>query len=415
MALQGTDLLVVQHAGVVYKLEADALASFALSKLTPADLPIASGTELGAIKVGNNLSVSGDGTLDAVIPTGINFKGPISAGADAPGTPAGGDLYIFDSGGTLNATWGGLNGTNVAANDGVVYDADHSEWDYLPGMFGVGVTSVDGQAPIVVDSSNSSVPIVKIDPATDTDAGSMSAADKAKLDTISSGAGVGTVTEVKSASGALSITDPNNSPELTLRPASNSVDGIVRLAVQADVDTASTDTAVPSILFKGHEDRIAAVETFAGAGSVTEVTGVDPIEVANTTDTPIISVKAATAAQIGVVRLADATDLAAGDASAVSTAAHHKILDDRIDSLEAADEISVIGDGNAVAVGAVSAGGVTTYTVSAQTTSDSREGVVQLATTAEVETGTDAAKAVTSYGAAQTYLIKNFANLSNIP
>jgi hypothetical protein len=243
----------------------------------------------------------------------------------------------------------------------------------------------------------------------------MSAADKAKLDTISAGAGVGTVTEVKSATGALTVTDPNNSPELTIRPSSNTQDGIVRLAVQADIDTASTDTAVPSVLFKGHEDRIAAVELFAGAGSVTEVTGVDPIEVANTTDTPVISVKAATAAQIGVVRLADAADLAAGDASAVSTAAHHKILNDRIDTLEAADAINVIGDGNAVAVGSSSAGGVTTFTVATQTASDALEGVVQLATNTEVEAGADATKATTSYGVAQTYLIKNFANLSNLP
>ena len=153
MALQGTDLLVVQHAGVVYKLEVDALSSYALSLLSQpggsANLPIASSTELGAIKIGSNLSISGDGTLEAVIPTGINFKGPISATADAPGNPDGGDLYILDSGGTLNATWGALNGITVAINDGLIYDADHGEWDHLPGMFGVGLTSVQGQDPIV--------------------------------------------------------------------------------------------------------------------------------------------------------------------------------------------------------------------------------------------------------------------------
>ena len=415
MALQGTDLLVVQHAGVVYKLEADALASYSLSKLSPSDLPVASGTELGAIKVGNNLSISGDGTLEAVIPTGINFKGPISASADAPGTPAGGDLYIFDTGGALNSTWGALNGTNVSVNDGVVYDADHSEWDHLPGMFGVGVTSVQGQAPINIDNTNSSSPIVKIDAATDTDAGSMSAADKAKLDTISAGAQIGTVTEVKSATDALTIADGKNVPELTIRSATNSQDGITQLAAQADVDTAQTNKAVPAVLFKVHEDRIDALEAFAGAGSVTEVTGVDPIEVANTTDTPVISVKSATAAQIGVVTLADAAALAAGSPVKVLTGEHYKVLNDRVDSLESADDINVIGDGNAVSVSSSSAAGVTTFTVASQTASDAQEGVVQLATASEVESGTDATKATTSYGVAQTYLIKDFANLGVLP
>ena len=64
MALQGTDLLVVQHAGVVYKLEASALAAYTLGELSPNELPIASGSTLGAIKVGANLNISGDGTLN---------------------------------------------------------------------------------------------------------------------------------------------------------------------------------------------------------------------------------------------------------------------------------------------------------------------------------------------------------------
>ena len=73
MALQNTDLMVVQQGGTVYKVSVDQVSSTVLNNLSPGDLPIASASELGAIKVGNNLSINGDGVLEAVIPAGISF------------------------------------------------------------------------------------------------------------------------------------------------------------------------------------------------------------------------------------------------------------------------------------------------------------------------------------------------------
>ena len=69
----------------------------------------------------------------------------------------------------------------------------------LPGGSGGGVTAVTGTAPIT--SSGGATPDIGISAATVSAAGSMSAADKAKLDGIAAGAQVGTVTSVAAGTG----------------------------------------------------------------------------------------------------------------------------------------------------------------------------------------------------------------------
>ena len=69
----------------------------------------------------------------------------------------------------------------------------------LPGGSGGGVTTVTGTAPIT--SSGGATPDIGISAATVSAAGSMSAADKAKLDGIAAGAQVGTVTSVVAGTG----------------------------------------------------------------------------------------------------------------------------------------------------------------------------------------------------------------------
>ena len=69
----------------------------------------------------------------------------------------------------------------------------------LPGGSGGGVTAVTGTAPIT--SSGGATPDIGISAATVSAAGSMSAADKAKLDGIAAGAQVGTVTSVVAGTG----------------------------------------------------------------------------------------------------------------------------------------------------------------------------------------------------------------------
>lgn len=69
----------------------------------------------------------------------------------------------------------------------------------LPGGTGGGVTAVTGTAPIT--SSGGATPDIGITAATTSAAGSMSAADKTKLDGIAAGAQVGTVTNVATGTG----------------------------------------------------------------------------------------------------------------------------------------------------------------------------------------------------------------------
>ena len=65
MALNDADLFVVQQGNQVYKISAATLSSKVRGDIDPANIPIATVTELGAIKVGDNLAVTGDGTNDA--------------------------------------------------------------------------------------------------------------------------------------------------------------------------------------------------------------------------------------------------------------------------------------------------------------------------------------------------------------
>ena len=67
------------------------------------------------------------------------------------------------------------------------------------------VSGVTGTAPITVDNTDPSNPIIGIDNATTTTAGAMSAADKQKLDGIESGAQVNTVTSVATKTGDVTL------------------------------------------------------------------------------------------------------------------------------------------------------------------------------------------------------------------
>lgn len=70
----------------------------------------------------------------------------------------------------------------------------------------VGVSSVTGTAPIVVDNTDSANPVVSITNATQVADGAMSSTDKVKLDGIEAGAQVNTVDSVNGQTGAVALT-----------------------------------------------------------------------------------------------------------------------------------------------------------------------------------------------------------------
>ena len=99
MAVSDTDLLLVQRGTVPYKTTADEIAAYSNTKIelgTDKDIPIASAAQLGVIKVGSNLDIQPDGTLSAVIPAGLEYKGHWTNANTPPTDLANGYFWIWD-------------------------------------------------------------------------------------------------------------------------------------------------------------------------------------------------------------------------------------------------------------------------------------------------------------------------------
>ena len=148
--------------------------------------------------------------LDGVEANATAYTHPTSDGSlhvPATGTTSDGKVL------TAGATAGSLSWTTPAAT---------------------GVTDVSGTAPI--SSSGGATPSISISAATATDAGSMSAADKTKLDGIASGAtaNLGTVTAVSGTSPIVS--SGGTTPDISMAAATASVNGYMSSAYASKLD-----------------------------------------------------------------------------------------------------------------------------------------------------------------------------------
>lgn len=193
MAAQDSDLMLVQRgtqpfretiANISTKIRGDIDVS------SPSgDIPVASASQLGVIRVGTNLEIDGSGILSAVIPAGLTYKGIWSNAANPPTPAANGDFYIWDGGdATLNnALWGSANGQTVTEGDRLFYDG--TDWSVISSGSG-GLTEVTGTAPITVSAIADGKQDISIAEATTGGSGGgyMSQDDKDKLDGIESGA-----------------------------------------------------------------------------------------------------------------------------------------------------------------------------------------------------------------------------------
>ncbi len=120
--------------------------------------------------------------------------------------------------------------------------------------------------------------------------------------------------------------DTASAPIIGVNAASTNVDsantsGVVTVATDADVSTGTVGVVVTAAQLKTTNDAISN----AGGGTVTNVTGVDPIQVENGTATPSISITTATTSAVGAVQLQDASAIATTESS---TAATPKYVDD---------------------------------------------------------------------------------------
>ena len=191
MAVSDTDLLLVQRGTVPYKTTADALASYSNSKIEVGDgkdVPIASSSQLGVIKVGANLDIEADGTLNAVIPAGLTYKGTWTDAANPPTPADNGDFYIWDGGDGVtlnNPLWGSENGQTVNEGDRLFYDG--TSWSIVEGGGGGGLTEITGTAPVVVSAVADGEQDVSMPAATASNDGYMPKEAWAKLDGIEPG------------------------------------------------------------------------------------------------------------------------------------------------------------------------------------------------------------------------------------
>ena len=241
MAVSDTDLLLVQRGTVPYKTTAADLASYSNTKIELGDgkdVPIASASQLGVIKVGANLDIAVDGTLSAVIPAGLTYKGTWTDAANPPTPAANGDFYIWDGadGTTLNnALWGSANGQTVNEGDRLFYDG--TSWSVISSGSG-GLTEITGTAPVVVSAvvdGEQDVSMPAADASTD---GYMPKEAWEKLDGIEAGAGVNvdpTQTYTAAAdSGTLTLTPGGDTTVLPI--ATDTAAGLMSAADKAIIE-----------------------------------------------------------------------------------------------------------------------------------------------------------------------------------
>ena len=214
--------------------------------------------------------------LQAFLDTGpvINFKGTANGTVSQDEPPVqdrvAGNLYINSATSAGTFAWTGgtspYSGT-IQPNAQIIW-VNTTGWAVTNnGGDGVGVETVEGSLPIVVNSDDASAPIVSVNDAT------------------------------------------------------TSTSGVVTIATDADVASGTAGKVVTSAQLKTTNDAIAN----AGGGTVTNVTGVAPIEVANNTSTPSISITSATTSAEGAVQLQDASAI---NTTSITTATTPKYVAD---------------------------------------------------------------------------------------
>ena len=191
MALSDTDLLLIQRDSTPYKVTATELASYSNTKIelgTDKDVPIASASQLGVIKVGTNLSIEVDGTLSAVVPSGTEYMGVWTDPDTPPSATANGQFWLWDAAdATLNnVAWGTINGETITSNDRLFYNG--ATFDLLPAGGGGGLVEITGTAPVVVSPVSDGEQDVSMPKATAAQDGYMPKEAFSKLDGIDPGA-----------------------------------------------------------------------------------------------------------------------------------------------------------------------------------------------------------------------------------
>ncbi len=250
MAVTNSDLLLVQRGATPMKAEASVIATYIKDQVDASDIEIASASQLGVIRVGQNLDINPvTGVLDAVLPAGLEYQGVWVDPNTVPSTLQNGYFWIWDGGNGValnNVGWGSSNGTVMNDGDKIFYDG--SQFDVVP-VADSGVVDLSGNAPIVVNNADPAHPEISVNTVTTTDDGVMTSADKVKLDSIDAGAQVNVNQNLTYAIGAsdgvVEISDGTNA---TIPAATQAAAGLMTSADKTALDNiAATPGGVLSI------------------------------------------------------------------------------------------------------------------------------------------------------------------------
>ena len=271
MAVNNDDLFLVQRGTTPFRETSQNVRTYVTNEIANGNVtpPIASAAQLGVIRVGANLNIDADGILEAVLPSGVEFQGEWIDALNPPGTPLNGQFWVWTGGAAAqlnNADWLSINGSIVNPGDRLWFSGD-TDWAIVIGGGG-GITAVTGTAPIQIGGT-AQEPDVRIDAAVaNVNAGTISAADQAKLDGIEGGAQVNVnPTQAYTASG----TDGT----LTLTPGGDTTTIPIATTLLAGLMSAADKTTFDNLV---------------ATGGVASITAGDGITLTGDANTPTISV-----------------------------------------------------------------------------------------------------------------------------
>ena len=294
MAVQDNDLFLVQRSTPFR--ETSQVSNYVTQEIVNGNItpPIASAAQLGVIRVGANLTIdAGTGVLDAVLPAGVEFQGEWTDANNPPAAPQNGQFWVWTGGAAAtltNAQWLSINGGVVNVGDRLWFD-DSPDWAIVVGGGG-GITGITGTAPIQIGGT-AQQPDISIDAATTTDAGSMSAADKAKLDGIDTGAEVNVdpsqAYTAAATQGTLTLTPGGDATVLPIATTTNA--GLMSAADKASFDSLVATggvsvTAGNGIAITGDANTPTISANFGGATPNGTPTTVMPFDISMLGDLP---------------------------------------------------------------------------------------------------------------------------------
>jgi hypothetical protein len=335
-------------------------------------------TDLMVVQQGTTPYKVSTQTLKTYFQTGVTLN-PATA-AVLGGIKVGTNLSV-KADGTLSAnitgalTYKGVK--NFTAAPGVTPAVGHLYINNKAGTVDAGWTGLAGQTAVV---------------------GEMALWDGTKWDLVGVGSATGTVTAVI-ADSPLSVTNTNPAqPHLSISPALPSKNGT---------------GGAPGVMTAVMLEKLNGIASGAQPGTVTNVTGTAPVHVATGTKTPVISIDAASTTANGVVQLADAAALAAGNHDRVVTADQLKATNDAVATATAGGLSNIVGTAPIKVTGTGAS-----RTVAIDPCSTTAVGAVQLATGAETAFSVAApvgTKAVTPAGLKANYMPLDISLLTLLP